>query len=257
MNRSTRLEVADGVGTILLNHPPRNTIDIRLANELHVAALEAARRDDVGAVVVWGGDRIFSVGGDVELMSDSSIESIRPVIAALGDALVALEAIPKVVIAAINGLCLGGGCEVALAADFRYASETAVLGQPEVRLGIIPGAGATQRLPRIVGRSIAKDLIYSGRRVRVREALAIGLVERVLPSAEVYPAAIEAALRFAAGPVAAIGAAKAAIDAGTGWDPGGGLDVERDLVCELFGTEDQKEGMEAFLESRRPVFKGR
>jgi enoyl-CoA hydratase/carnithine racemase len=257
LNRSARLEVTDGVGTIRLDRPPRNTIDVGLAEDLHAAALDAARRDDVRAVVIWGGDRVFSVGGDVELMSSRSVESIRPVIAALGDALVTLEAVPKVVIAAINGLCLGGGCEIALAADFRYASEKALLGQPEVRFGIIPGAGATQRLPKIVGHPVAKDLIFSGRRVKAREALAIGLVDRVLAGAEVYPAAFEAASRYAAGPVAAIGAAKVAIDAGTGWGVSGGLDVERDLVCNLFGTADQKEGMEAFLASRRPVFKGR
>jgi enoyl-CoA hydratase/carnithine racemase len=257
VERSTRLEVAGGVGTIRLDNPPRNTIDIRLATELHAAALDAARRDDVRAVVIWGGERVFSVGGDVELMCGRSVVSIRPVVAALGDALVTLEAVPKVVIAAVNGLCLGGGCEIALAADFRYASETAVLGQPEVRLGIIPGAGATQRLPKIVGRSAAKDLIFSGRRVKAREALTIGLVDRVFPGADVYAAAMETATRYASGPVAAIGAAKAAIDAGITWGPAGGLDVERDLVCELFGTEDQKEGMQAFLSSRRPVFKGR
>lgn len=252
-----RLEVADGVATIRLDHAPRNTIDVQLATELHEAALDATRRDDVRAVVVWGGERIFSAGGDVELMSTRSEESVRPVISALGDALVTLEAVPKVVIAAINGMCLGGGCEIALAADFRYAAETALFGQPEIRFGIMPGAGATLRLPRLVGRTVAKDLIFSGRRVKAREALAIGLVDRVLPAAEVYPAALEAAARYAQGPVAAIGAAKAAIDSGDAWSPADALDLERDLVCGLFSTEDQKEGMEAFLSSRRPEFKGR
>lgn len=257
MSQLVRLEVADGVGTVRLDNPPRNVIDVRLATELHQAALDATRRDDVRAVVVWGGERIFSAGGDVELMSQRSVESIRPVISALGDALVALEAVPKVVIAAINGMCFGGGCEIALAADFRFAAETALLGQPEVRFGIMPGAGATQRLPRIIGRSAAKDLIFSGRRVKAREALELGLVDRVFSAPEVYPAALEAAARYARGPVAAIGAAKMAINAGTCWSPVDGLDLERDLACELFATEDQEEGMGAFLASRRPVFKGR
>lgn len=252
-----RLEVLEGVGTIRMDHAPRNTIDVVFAAELHRAALEAAHRDDVRAVVIWGGDRVFSVGGDVELMSERSEETVRPVISALGDALVTLEAVPKVVIAAINGLCLGGGCEIALAADFRYASESAVLGQPEIRFGIMPGAGATQRLPRIIGRSAAKDLIYSGRKVKAREALELGLVDKLFPSARVYPAAWGAAMNYAKGPIAAIGAAKAAIDGGVGWSPTDGLDLERDLVCQLFGTEDQKEGMDAFLESRPPEFKGR
>jgi enoyl-CoA hydratase/carnithine racemase len=121
----------------------------------------------------------------------------------------------------------------------------------------MPGAGATQRMPRLIGRSAAKDLIFSGRRVRAREALSIGLVDRLFPSAEVYSAAVEAARGYARGPAAAISAAKAAIDAGVGYSPADGLDLERDLVCGLFGTEDQKEGMGAFLESRPPAFKGR
>ncbi len=252
-----RVEVADGVATIRLDNPDRNVIDIRAATELHAAALDVSRRQDIRAVVVWGGERIFSAGGDVELMSDRSAENIRPIISALGDALVALEAVPKVVIAAINGLCLGGGCEIALAADFRFASETALLGQPEIRFGIMPGAGATQRMPRIIGCSAAKDLIYSGRRVKAREALTLRLVDRVLPGPAVYPAALEAASLYAESPLVAIGAAKVAINAGSGLPLAEGLDLERDLVCELFGTEDQKEGMQAFLGSRPPLFKGR
>src|SRR3954452_6588069 len=257
VTRLVYLDVADGVGTIRLDHPPRNVIDLRVATQLHQAALDVGHRDDVRAVVVWGGERIFSAGGDLELMSNRSSDTIRPVIAALAEAVVALEAIPKVVIAAINGICLGGGCEIALAADFRFASETAVLGQPEIRFGIIPGAGATQRMPRLVGSSTAKDLIYSGRRVKAREALELGLVDRLLPGPSVYPAALEAAARYAEGPIVAIGAAKEAINAGSGSPRTQGLTLERDLACGLFDTEDQKEGMQAFLGSRQAVFKGR
>jgi enoyl-CoA hydratase/carnithine racemase len=255
--RLVRVDVADGIATIRIDHPTRNVIDLRVADELHDAAIEVTRRDDVRAVVVWGGERIFSAGGDVELMSDRSAETVRPVIAALAEALVVLEAVPKVVIAAINGICVGGGCEIALAADFRYASETALLGQPEIRFGIIPGAGATQRMPRLIGTSAAKDLIYTGRRVKAREALSLGLVDRLLPGPSVYPAALEAAARYADGPIVAIGAAKAAINAGSARPLAEDLDLERDLACGLFDTEDQKEGMEAFLGSRAPVFKGR
>jgi enoyl-CoA hydratase/carnithine racemase len=257
INRLVYLDVAGGVATIRLDHPRRNVIDLRVAAQLHDAALEVGHRDDVRAVVVWGGERIFSAGGDVELMSDRSADTIRPVIAALGEALVVLEAVPKVVIAAINGICLGGGCEVALAADFRFASETALLGQPEIRFGIMPGAGATRRMPRLIGSSAAKDLIYSGRRVKAREALGMGLVDRLLPGPSVYPAALEAAARYAEGPIVAIGAAKAAINAGGGHPPAEDLNLERDLACGLFDTEDQKEGMQAFLGSRPPLFKGR
>lgn len=254
MSQRVRLEVADGVGTIRLDHAPRNTIDAPFASELHECARQVTVREDVRSVVVWGGGRIFSAGGDVELMSDRSQESVRPIISALGDALVTLAAVPKVVIAAVNGMCFGGGCEIALAADFRYAAENALLGQPEIRFGIMPGAGATQRLPRLIGRSAAKDLIFSGRRVKAREALELGLIDRVLPPTEVYPAALETAARFATAPSAAIGAAKAAIDAGSSSSLADGLDLERDLVCQLFDTEDQKEGMRAFLASRRPAF---
>jgi enoyl-CoA hydratase/carnithine racemase len=257
VTRLVHLDVADGVATIRLDHPSRNVIDLRVAARLHDAALEVGHRDDVRAVVVWGGERIFSAGGDVELMSDRSVDTVRPVITALAEALVVLEAVPKVVIAAINGVCLGGGCEIALAADFRFASETALLGQPEIRFGIMPGAGATQRMPRLIGSSAAKDLIYSGRRVKAREALGLGLVDRLLPGPSVYPAALEAAARYASGPTVAIGAAKAAINAGSGRPPPEDLALERDLVCGLFDTEDQKEGMQAFLGARPPLFKGR
>jgi enoyl-CoA hydratase/carnithine racemase len=255
--RRVHLDVDNSVATIRLDHPRRNVIDLRAAAELHHAALEVAHRDDVRAVVVWGGERIFSSGGDVELMSDRSADTIRPVIAALAEALVVLEAVPKVVIAAINGICLGGGCEIALAADFRFASDTALLGQPEIRFGIMPGAGATQRMPRLIGLSAAKDLIYSGRRVKAREALELGLVDRLLPGPSVYPAALEAAARYAKGPIVAIGSAKTAINTGGGCPPAESLDLERDLACGLFDTEDQKEGMQAFLGSRPPLFRGR
>jgi enoyl-CoA hydratase/carnithine racemase len=255
--RLVSVDVADGVGTIRLDSPPRNVIDLRVAGQLHDAALEVGDRDDVRAVVVWGGERIFSAGGDVELMSDRSADTVRPVIAALADALVVLEAVPKVVIAAINGICLGGGCEIALAADFRFASETALLGQPEIRFGIMPGAGATQRMPRLIGPAAAKDLIYSGRRVRGREALELGLVDRLLPGRSVYPSAVEAAARYAEGPIVATAAAKAAINASGGRSPTEDLELERDLACGLFDTEDQKEGMQAFLSSRPPIFQGR
>ena len=257
VTRFVYLDLADGLATIRLDHPPRNVIDLRAAAQLHDAALEVGHREDIRAGVIWGGERIFSAGGDVELMSDRSADTIRPVITALAEALVVLEAIPKVVIAAINGICLGGGCEIALAADFRFASETALLGQPEIRFGIIPGAGATQRMPRLIGSSAAKDLIYSGRRVKAREALELGLVDRLLPGPSVYPAALEAAAAYAEGPIVAIGAAKAAINAAGGRPPAEDLDLERDLACGLFDTADQKEGMQAFLGSRQPVFKGR
>jgi enoyl-CoA hydratase/carnithine racemase len=241
------VNVEGPVATIRLNDPPRNRITLPMATALHGAATEVTARGDVRSVVLWGGERTFSAGGNVQVMSEQSPETMRPILAALGDAVSALEAVPKVVIAAIDGLCLGGGCEIALAADFRYAGSTARLGQPEIRFGIIPGAGATQRLQRLVGRSKAKELIYSGRWVNAAEALSVGIVDYVVESGGAYPAALEAAVRYARAPAAAIAAAKAAIHA---QDAGAEelLDVERDLLCGLFGTADQRENMRAFLQ---------
>lgn len=160
----------------------------------------------------------------------------------------ALAAIPKPVIAAITGYALGGGLEVALCADFRVAGEGARVGQPEILLGIIPGAGGTQRLSRLVGPAKAKDLIYSGRHVKADEALAIGLVDRVVPDGEVYAAARAWAARFVGGPALALRAAKQAIDAGLEVDLASGLEIERLQFAALFATEDQSTGMRSFVE---------
>lgn len=256
MGEFVRLEVDERVGTIRLDNPPRNVMSEQLSRELGEAAAEASERGDVGAVVVWGGQRIFAAGADIRTMADFGPEEIRPVVSALGDALDVLESVPKVTIAAINGFAVGGGCELALATDFRYAAEDARLGQPEILLGIIPGAGGTQRLPRLVGPGRARDLIYSGRQVTASEAGAMGLVDRVLPPAEVYRAAVEDAGRFARGPVEAIRAAKVTLGAVSRVSQAEGLELERDVFCDLFSTHDQKEGMRAFLEKRDAEFGG-
>ena len=151
---------------------------------------------------------------------------------------------------------MGGGCELALAADIRFAAEDAKIGQPEIALGIIPGAGGTQRLPRLIGLSRAKELVYSGRHVEALEALAVGLVDRIFPSEELYERAHEEAARYARGPTAALGAAKEALNAVALGDSRKGLGIERDVFCGLFATQDQKEGMRAFLEKREPDFRG-
>ena len=200
MGEFVRLEADGGVGTVRIDRPPANAISEQVSDELRDACLEAGARDDVGAVVVWGGPRIFAAGADIKDMATHTPEQIRPVVSALGDALVVLEELPKVTIAAIAGFCLGGGLELALACDFRFAAQDANLGQPEIALGIIPGAGGTQRLPRLIGPSRAKDLVFSGRRVGAAEALAIGLVDRVLPAGEVYGGAVADARRYATGP---------------------------------------------------------
>lgn len=257
MGEFVRMEVKDGVATIRLDRPPANAINEQVSGELGDAALEAGAREDVRAVLIWGGPKIFAAGADIKSMAGYGPEQVRPEVTALGDALVVVEEIPKVTIAVINGYCLGGGCELALAADLRYAAEDAKLGQPEIALGIIPGAGGTQRLPRLVGSARAKDLIYSGRRLGAHEAMAIGLVDRVHPAEELYDRALEDALRYARGPTRALAAAKVAVNAVARGDRREGLALERDLFCELFETEDQKEGMRAFLDKREPDFRGR
>lgn len=250
-----RLEVQDRVGTIRLDRPPANAINEQVSKELLAAALEAGSREDIVALVIWGGPKIFAAGADIKEMVGFGPQEIRPVVSALGDALVVLEELPKVVIAAIEGYALGGGCELALACDLRVASPQAQLGQSEIKLGVIPGAGGTQRLPRLVGRSRARELIFSGRIVAAEEALAIGLVDRLEP--DPYAAAVEQAARLTRGPTRALAAAKEALNAADLGDLRTGLDVERDVFVGLFDTRDQEEGMRAFLEKRDPTFEGR
>jgi enoyl-CoA hydratase/carnithine racemase len=250
-----RLEVHDRVGTIRLDRPPANAINGQVSKELLAAALEAGSREDIAALVIWGGPKIFAAGADIKEMVGFGPQEIRPVVSALGDALVVLEELPKVVIAAIEGYALGGGCELALACDLRVASPQAQLGQSEIKLGVIPGAGGTQRLPRLVGRSRARELIFSGRIVAAEEALSIGLVDRLEP--DPYAAAVEQAARLTRGPTRAIAAAKEALNAADLGDLRTGLGVERDVFVGLFDTRDQEEGMRAFLEKRDPTFEGR
>jgi enoyl-CoA hydratase/carnithine racemase len=255
MGEFVRLEVRDRVGTIRLDRPPANAINGQVSRELLAALLEAGSRDDVAAIVVWGGPKIFAAGADIKEMAGFGPEAIRPVVSALGDALIVLEELPKVIIAAIEGYALGGGCELALACDMRIASPQSQLGQSEIKLGVIPGAGGTQRLPRIVGRSRARQLIFSGRMVPAEEALAIGLVDRLEP--DPYVAAFQEAARLASGPTRALAAAKEALNAADLGDLRTGLGVERDVFVGLFDTRDQEEGMRAFLEKRDPTFEGR
>lgn len=242
------LEVADGVGTIRLARPPMNALDIAMQDALGAAATEAASRADVRAVVVYGGEKVFAAGADIKEMQAMSYTDMVDRARGLQEAFTAVARIPKPVVAAVTGYALGGGCELALCADIRIAAENAKLGQPEILLGLVPGAGGTQRLPRLVGPSRAKDLIFTGRQVRADEAFRIGLVDRVVPVDEVYPAALEWAGALAQGPAYALRAAKEAVDAGleTGIDTG--LTIERSLFAGLFATEDRETGMRSFVE---------
>ncbi|GAA3390840.1 enoyl-CoA hydratase/isomerase family protein [Cryptosporangium minutisporangium] len=241
------LDVAEGVGTIRLARPPMNAINGQVQDELRAVAGEAGRRDDVRAVVLYGGPKVFAAGADIKEFADTDYTGMVAKAEALTGAFTAVARIPKPVIAAVTGYALGGGCELALTADFRVCGDNAKLGQPEILLGIIPGAGGTQRLTRLVGPAKAKDLIYSGRFVDAAEALAIGLVDKVVAPDDVYTAAVEWASRFAKGPAYALRAAKAAIDNGLDGDLESGLRLESHLFAGLFATEDKRIGMESFL----------
>ncbi|MFD0027361.1 enoyl-CoA hydratase/isomerase family protein [Streptomyces sp. NPDC055059] len=242
------LEVAEGVGTIRLDRPPMNALDIATQDRIKELAEEASRRDDVRAVVVRGSDKAFAAGADIKEMQAMDHAAMIVRSRALQDSFTAVARIPKPVVAAVTGYALGGGCELALCADFRIAADDARLGQPEILLGLIPGAGGTQRLARLVGPSKAKDLIFTGRRVKAEEALAIGLVDRVVPAAEVYEQAHAWAAKLAQGPALALRAAKESIDVGLETDIDTGLAVERNWFAGLFATEDRERGMRSFVE---------
>ncbi|MFC7219038.1 enoyl-CoA hydratase/isomerase family protein [Streptomyces polyrhachis] len=245
---TAHLEVSEGVGTIRLDRPPMNALDIATQDRIRELAEEATRREDVRAVVLYGGERVFAAGADIKEMQvmdhAAMVARARPLQESLG----AVARIPKPVVAAITGYALGGGCELALCADVRFAGESARLGQPEILLGLIPGAGGTQRLARLVGPSKAKDLIFTGRMVKAPEALAMGLVDRVVPDAEVYEQAHAWAARLAKGPAIALRAAKESVDAGLETDLETGLAIERTWFAGLFATEDREIGMRSFVE---------
>jgi enoyl-CoA hydratase/carnithine racemase len=254
MGEFVRIEVNDGVGVIRLDRPPANAIGLQLGEELVETVREAEADPLVGAIVVWGGPKIFAAGADVKAMATWGPEEVRPSVETLGAACDLLESIGTVSIAAVNGYALGGGLELALACDLRYLATDTSLGQPEIKLGVIPGAGGTQRLVRLVGPGRTRELVYTGRLVPADEALALGLAERILPPDDVLPTAVADARRFATGPRLALAAAKAAIAAATETPGAAGIQAERQAFLALFGTPDQREGMAAFLEKRDPRF---
>ncbi|MGH9068422.1 MAG: enoyl-CoA hydratase/isomerase family protein [Acidimicrobiales bacterium] len=234
----------DGVAVVRLDRPKMNALSAELLVQLRQIAADLTA-DPPGAVVVWGGERIFAAGADVTEFGGP--EKAATVGAAFHQTLDAVAGVPRMVVAAVNGYALGGGCELALACDVRVAGAGARLGQPEILLGIIPGGGGTQRLARLVGPARAKDLILSGRQVGAEEALAMGLVDRVVPDAEVLDSAVSWAAKLARGAVVAQGLAKAAIDGGLAGPLSEGLALERRLFTEAFATEDARTGVASFL----------
>ena len=256
MPELVHLEVDDGVGIIRLDRPPANAISLQLSIELLAALEDAGSREEVGALVLWGGPKLFAAGADIKEMVDHGPDEIREQVTQLGDACDLLEATPKVSIAAITGFALGGGFELSLACDLRYAADDAKVGQPEVRIGVIPGAGGTQRMTWLAGAGVSRDLSYTGRQVDAEEAKALKLVERVLPADEVFQAAVRDARAFAQGPRRALAAAKEAINAAVRTPGPASLAREKELFVALFGGDDQREGMRAFIEKRSPEFRG-
>ena len=246
--RWVRLEVADGIGTIVLDRPPMNALDAAMQDQLREVAIEAGSRDDVAAVVVYGGEKVFAAGADIKAMQTMSYADMVHRSGLLQASFTELARVPKPTVAAITGYALGGGLELALSCDFRVCGENAKVGQPEILLGIIPGAGGTQRLARLVGPARAKDLIFSGRFVDATEALAIGLVDRVVPADRVLAAALELVGRYVGGPALALRAAKEAIDRGLDVDLETGLQLERLQFAGLFATDDRAAGMASFVE---------
>jgi enoyl-CoA hydratase/carnithine racemase len=243
-----RVEVADGIATIRLDRPKMNALNAQVQDEIAAAAAEVADDAAVRAAILYGGERVFAAGADIKEMAGLGYPAMAERSARLQAAFSAVAAIPKPVVAAVTGYALGGGLELALCADFRVLGESAKVGQPEILLGIIPGAGGTQRLPRLIGPARAKDLIFTGRQVPAAEALAIGLANAVVPDADVYQAARDMVARYATGPALALRAAKQAVDKGLEVDLATGLEIERLQFAALFATEDQKTGMRSFVE---------
>jgi enoyl-CoA hydratase/carnithine racemase len=249
MGEFVRVEIEQAIATIRLDRPPMNALNAQVQAELAAAAAEVGDHEQVRAVVIYGGEKVFAAGADIKEMADASYADMAATSRRLQASFTSIARIGKPVVAAITGYALGGGLELALCADFRVAGENAKVGQPEILLGVIPGAGGTQRLPRLIGPAKAKDIVFTGRFVGAAEALAIGLVDKVVPDADVYQAATELVARYAHGPAIALRAAKQAIDEGLEADLGTGLEIERLHFAGLFATEDQRTGMRSFVEN--------
>jgi len=253
------VEVANKVATVTINRPKvLNALDEATLKELDQAFIAFEADPEVKVIILTGaGEKAFVAGGDIAAMQPLGPMAARRFAVMAQDILGRIERFPKPVIAAINGYALGGGCELAMACDLRIASETARLGQPEVNLGIIPGWAGTQRLPRLVGKGRAKELLFTGEMIDAREAWRIGLVNRVVPAAELMEAARELAGKIAGKGQVALRLGKEAVDRGLEMDLARANACEADLFGLCFATEDQKEGMQAFLEKRAAVFRDR
>lgn len=236
------------VATVRLDRPPMNAISAALVADLVDVTAELAAADGVRAVVLWGGPKIFAAGADITEFPDLDRAGGLELSNRLNDAFLAFENLPQITVAAVNGYALGGGCELAMTAEFRVVGDDAMFGQPEILLGLIPGAGGTQRLTRLVGVTAAKELIYSGRMAAADEAVALGLASSVHPAADAYDAAVDLAARYAAGP-AALQMAKKAIMDGLHLPLADAVRVEAEQFAECFTTDDGAIGVQSFIEN--------
>jgi len=252
------VHIDDGIGTITLNRPKvLNALNNQVFMELGEAALELGMNNSVRVVIITGGDKVFAAGADIDQMATATTVDFVTDNQPAHHAFKAIENMPKPVIAAVAGYALGGGCELALVADVRIAADTAKFGLPEIKLGILPGSGGTQRLPRLIGAGRAKELIFSGDFISAEEACRIGLVNKVVPAEKLFEEARKMAKRFASQGTVALRMAKSCVNEGMRMDLEAGLQYEQKCFSILFATEDQKEGMKAFLEKRKPNFQGK
>jgi len=254
-------EKKEGVAWITLNNPERyNALDYEMRKELKEVLEDAAKDESVRAVVIKGAGKAFSAGADIRAFLEWTPLKAMEVLKEVGTSFVLSKIIremPKPVIAVVHGYCLGGGFELAQACDIIIASEDAVFGQPEVNVGLIPGGGGTQRLPRLIGEKKAKELIFTGDRVSAKEMAEMGLVNKVVPPDKLMDAVNEFLEKIKSKSPIIIAAAKEAINASMEMSLSEGLKYEAQIFAQLFSTEDQKEGARAFLEKRKPVWKGR
>ncbi len=240
------LDRRDAVGVIRIDRPKVNALNVQVVSDLSDACAEIESDRTIRAAVLHGGERIFSAGADLQEMSEGSPDDVRGRVGALQRLCDRIAALPVVVIAAVNGYALGGGCELAMACDFRFVSTAAKLGQPEIVVGLIPGAGGTQRLPRLVGPARAKWMIFTGEQVKATTALEWGLADEVVDG-DVFERSLEQASRYASGPTVSLAAAKVAINRATSAELDAGLALELDEFTKLFHTQDTRHGIESFL----------
>lgn len=248
----------DGIAWAQLNRPKKlNALNSDVFDDIGKVVDEVAADDEVRVLVITGGDKVFAAGADIEQMSTGDISDAYKFTDGNNPSIERLADLSKPTIAAISGYALGGGLETALSCDFRIAADNAVVGLPEISLGIIPGGGGTQRLPRLINYSIAAEMIMLGGMMKAERAHQVGILNRVVPHSDLKEEVVKFAKLLMARPPIALRAAKIAMRKGLNVSLKDGICIEQDLFCMLFGTADQKEGMAAFLEKRKPKFTGK